>query len=648
MKFSQFKKLPPRLGEVLFFSFITLVIVLLMELSLGTRGLERIENFFLDARMRISSESLKQKEDSSRIVIVGLDENTNRQLEHIPRIFWIGYFAEIIEALLDGGADLVGIDLLFETSGEEFLQKELQRCKVCAGTGFIGGEERLIKLLTTGRVVLPVEMDIVSRRFKTSIPRIANAVEPEDTGIVNLVSDSDGRIRRIPLFFIGDKGDLWQSLPVALFNKISSDKITFSPNTRKAFLNKMEIPNASNDILLFRKNIFPSFRVRYDLSNLETPYSFVDLLREARRKNSSYFKRFHGKVVLIGEETADLDKHMVPISVGIADRLSGSRISGVEILGRAVNSLLEKKFLVPASSKDALLIIFVMALFACVCASYFQPFIGVPILAFVLFGYWEFSIFQYKAGKIFLIAPVALAFLLGSIPVYMKRFYVEIKEKRRVRKILEGYVSKPVLQEVEKIPEQRRLSAKNLNITVLFLDIRDFTALSEKLPTSQLLQQLNEFLAVMIEIIHKNRGTLNKFTGDGLLAFWGAPLFEENSSALAAIASVKMQQNLELLNESWKRRGMPKIQIGIGVHSGEAMVGHIGSKERMEYTAIGKTVNLAARIEALNKNFGSTILFSDAVYKEVARQVEGVSLGMVQIRGMEREVEIFRILALRP
>jgi adenylate cyclase len=180
-------------------------------------------------------------------------------------------------------------------------------------------------------------------------------------------------------------------------------------------------------------------------------------------------------------------------------------------------------------------------------------------------------------------------------------------------------------------------------VTILTSDVRGFTSLSEASDPLELVQLLNEYFTVMVEIVMKHEGTLDKFIGDAILAVYGAPLSAgpEEDALRAVRTAVEMRAELAKLQERWKAQGRPPIKIGIGINSGEVIVGNIGSPRRMEYTVIGDVVNVACRVESLNKDLGTDILITESVYELVRRHVEVEHMETRAVRGRSKNTELY-------
>ena len=191
------------------------------------------------------------------------------------------------------------------------------------------------------------------------------------------------------------------------------------------------------------------------------------------------------------------------------------------------------------------------------------------------------------------------------------------------------------------------LRAEKRTLTVLFSDIRGFTSISEKLPPEIVIKTLNEHLNIMVSVIFKNHGTLDKFVGDCVMAYWGAPLPQPNHAELAARAALEMIEGLEKLNQKWQSEGRPTLKIGVGINTGEMLFGNIGSEQRMDFTVIGDSVNLGSRLESATKELHASIVVSDATYQLIRDLAEVRPLGEISVKGKEHKILVYELLGMK-
>jgi adenylate cyclase len=213
-----------------------------------------------------------------------------------------------------------------------------------------------------------------------------------------------------------------------------------------------------------------------------------------------------------------------------------------------------------------------------------------------------------------------------------------------VKRLFSRYVSKDVFDQVLQNPELAELGGKRRTMSVLFSDVRGFTAITERGEPEALVAQLNEYFSRMVEVVFAHRGTLDKFVGDMVMALFGAPLDDEAHADHAVSAALDMVRALDELNRKWQSEGRPALGIGIGVNSGEMIAGNIGAETIRSYTVIGDAVNLGARLESLNKDYRTTIIISDRTRRLLRKSYNLRSLGPVTVKGKSESVEIFEVV----
>ncbi len=323
---------------------------------------------------------------------------------------------------------------------------------------------------------------------------------------------------------------------------------------------------------------------------------------------------------------------------------------GVEFHGHALNTILTSSFL---SRPDWLIGLEILQI-ACtgLLLTLLLPRIGATVgillafaiivinLAFSLASFWFFHLMAD------LVTPTIATLLLFTSLTFFN-YFSEERKARRLRSTFSQYLAPAVVEEMVKNQDSLVLSGEERELTILFSDIRGFTSMAEKMRPEALCTFLNEYLTPMTAAIMNQRGTVDKFIGDAVMAFWNAPLTTANHPYHACESALSMLQELEQLNRSWLKRGLPTLHIGIGIHCGLARVGNMGSRQRFEYTVIGDSVNLASRLEGLTKFYGADILVSgvicDALHNDfLFRQVD-----IVRVLGKTEPVTVCQLLGKR-
>jgi adenylate cyclase len=246
-------------------------------------------------------------------------------------------------------------------------------------------------------------------------------------------------------------------------------------------------------------------------------------------------------------------------------------------------------------------------------------------------------------GVVYPVGAVVLCALGGAI----YQSLTEEREKRRIRDAFRLYLNPEVTDMLAEDPGQLRLGGERREVTVLFSDIRGFTSISEKLAPETLAVLLNEYLGAMTDVVFRHEGLLDKYIGDAVMAFWGAPVPSPDHAARCCRAALDMVAALATLNEHWQAAGTPQLSIRVGIHSGEAAVGNFGSARRFSYTAVGDSVNLASRLEGLNREYGTTILISEATLDAVGEGFVCREVDRVQVRGRNQPVAVYELLGRR-
>ncbi|MFW5857858.1 MAG: adenylate/guanylate cyclase domain-containing protein, partial [Planctomycetota bacterium] len=256
--------------------------------------------------------------------------------------------------------------------------------------------------------------------------------------------------------------------------------------------------------------------------------------------------------------------------------------------------------------------------------------------------------FAFRHNQVLGIAYPLLAVAFVYIAVTVSRYFLIGREARFVRDAFSHYLAPDVVETLVSRPDALRLGGERRTLTVLFSDVRGFTTLSEGMAPDALAAFLNEYMTAMTGIVMEQKGTVDKFIGDAIMAFWGAPLPNPAHARDAVSASLTMLRRLDGLREEWRRRGLPDIDIGIGINTGEMTVGNMGSDSRFDYTVIGDNVNLASRLEGLNKPYGTRLLVTEATRAALGEGVCCRRIDRVRVKGKAEPVAIYEPLLAAP
>ncbi len=246
------------------------------------------------------------------------------------------------------------------------------------------------------------------------------------------------------------------------------------------------------------------------------------------------------------------------------------------------------------------------------------------------------AIHDISRGQLDVELPIPKAEEWAELAKSFNKMVEGLQERDRMRHSL-GRIMDPKIAEIL-IKESPTLGGRQRQATILFCDIRNYTPLCEQLSSDELQEFLNEYWKDTVEIIMEQEGTIDKFHGDGVCVVFGAPILHADDALRAVRTAWRLVQNAELMNKRREEQRKIPIQIGIGIHTGEVIAGHIGSERRMDYTVVGDAVNVAARIEELNKKFGTKILISDGVYEKVETNVRVKTLALAHLRGHKKPI----------
>jgi adenylate cyclase len=353
---------------------------------------------------------------------------------------------------------------------------------------------------------------------------------------------------------------------------------------------------------------------------------------------------FKDKIVFVGLTAAGL----VDIFQSPFDAKGQGRMPGVQMHASVADSILSHRFIRPAPDSTRIAAVALGSLVVGLLAAFLTFNAAAPSAVLVMGGWGVYAIVAFNAGLwVSMVEPLgAMAVALFGGTAY--QYFVEGREKRKVKALFGRYVSRDVYDELLAHPERAELGGNRRDMTVLFSDIRGFTTVTEKGDPEALVAQLNEYFSRMVDIVFRHQGTVDKFVGDMVMALFGAPLDDPDHAEHAARAAVDMVRELGELNRKWAAEGRARLDIGIGVNSGEMIAGNIGSSSIMSYTVIGDNVNLGSRLESLNKNYNSRIIVSEATRARLTGAYDLHPLGDVVVKGKTRPVAIFEIRVPSP
>lgn len=350
---------------------------------------------------------------------------------------------------------------------------------------------------------------------------------------------------------------------------------------------------------------------------------------------------FRDKLVLVGvTATALADVRVTPFD---------GTFPGVEIHANVLDNILRHDFIEQPKwiVVVEIAVILVSVLVLGIVLHYARGVSGAVAAAMLLAGYltWSQWLFVSRGLPLSLVYPL-LAIALTYVAISVQHYVVEEGEKRKIRNAFGLYLSPSLARMVSERPAMLTLGGDKRELTVMFSDIRGFTTMSEQMEPEELVELVNEFLGAMTDVIFAYDGTLDKYIGDAIMAVWGAPIPQADHAARACRAALGMVSRLHQLDNEWRLRGRPQLEVGIGLNTGPMVVGNMGSARRLSYTVIGDNVNLGSRLEGLNKLYGSSIIASEATVRAAGDILIARELDLVRVKGKLQPVRIFEILEL--
>ena len=634
-------------------------------------GIEKLEGLSIDARFKFRG---ARDPATDRIVIVAIDDRLRAEAPEVLQTR-AGY-AKLIDALTAYDPKVLALDMFFDAP-EIILEPALaERTKALATALAADPDEKLAETkAVVGAIVDELRGDeklaaAVARSkriyfaafFQFGDP-VASAVEPVGlalarhgevadansggerrpinamgvtftmpevaagaigAGAINTFRDDDGVVRRAPLaleyagrYYM----PLGLSVALAELGKPGDTKYLVGAGTLKA--GDIELPvtrAASIPLDVLGKDRIPRI-------------SAADVLSGKAPKAS-----LAGKLVFVGFTYSAYDKVITPL-----DHLA----DGVELHATLAENILGGRLI--RGTGDLAMLIATLVLCACVCAAQLRgvrrrPWMPPLIALGAVTLYIVLAFAMFTRGTVISIALPAVLSMLVLITATIGGLATEGREKAKLRAVFSQYVAGPVVDRILQDPARAKLGGERKELTVLFSDIRGFSLFSEGMAPEDLASFLGEYLTPMTELVLVSGGTLDKYIGDAVMAIWGAPVDVPDHPGRACEAALKMQEVLVTLNKVWAKAGKPAVAIGIGINTGAMAVGNMGSAARFDYTVLGDQVNLAARLEALTKEYGISILCGEATAKAAGDGFVFREIDLVRVKGRAGAVPVFELV----
>jgi adenylate cyclase len=587
----------------------------------------------------------------ANVVIVGIGEDDMKSLPK-PFPFPRSYYAHVIDNLERCGVRAIGIDVTFESRADSASDAVFD--SVLAKYGNVVLAAKYEEMTGGGKYLLSTLERSYSNIFYQPGRRI---------GIVSIAGkDRDDVARRyMPMILLGNF--MTPTFGFSILNAVFGlpDTAVASLQGSNFRLGDRLIPRYDGRSFLL--NYYgPSNTFRYmkfteviDDSTFKTKEELeygadIDQFDSDAELRSS----LQNKIVLIGSTMPEeRDYHATPIanSDGI------TTMNGVEIHATAIQNILDQTYIRRADPVVEYALIIILAL---VVALIIMPIRHIKIryvallelaslliVALFMVAVFEIAVRSFMNNNTLInIVYPSLAVILSYVGAAVYQYLVERKQKALIKNVFSKYISSAVVNELVANPEKAKLGGDRRELTVFFSDIASFTTISEQFHTRPegLVELLNEYLDEMTGIVLKHEGTLDKYEGDAIMAFWGAPIVQKDHALRTCLASLEMQSRLAAMRPKWKKEGRPPLEVRIGINTGVMIVGNMGGKDRFDYTVIGDSVNLASRLEGANKQYGSNIMISDFTYHHVKGRVTVRELDLIQVKGKTEPVKVWELL----
>ena len=545
------------------------------------RGLEPLDARILDFQFRILR-FLSPQPALRDVAIVGVDEETMRRLPE-PVTLWHRHFGAFFRAMAVAQPAAVGLDIVFPDRSYEAVAP--------------GSDKLLLMGLLQARnaypVVLALSVDAAGNARRVHPPYLALA----GSGYALFPVDGDGGVRR--------------------FDERLAGAMEAVPTLAGQMARAMKVEPGRGYIDFWRG----------------APFSYVPLHQVLHwfeeQNEQALVEAFRGKPVLVGMVLPFEDRLRVPVQLA-AWEAAAADAPGVLLHAQALRNMLGAGFIQGAHIAAVVAAIVAAGLLGLVAG---RAWLILALFTVISLGFLAFSTWLLARGYAFPVAAVMLSALVALAGRYGWDTWERLRERRRLRASFAGYVSPRVMDEILAGRIQPELGGTEKFVCALFSDIRNYTARSEAMTPQQVIQFLNRYFEEVVERIHERGGSVTSFIGDGIMAVFGAPNALANPCDEAFAAARDMLQYVVRLNAQLRTEGAVPLEIGIGLHAGAAVVGHVGSSSRHDYTAIGDAINVAARIEGLTKEAGFRLVCSQAVAERLSPGVALVALGAMPIKG---------------
>ncbi|HLG25386.1 MAG TPA: adenylate/guanylate cyclase domain-containing protein [Candidatus Gracilibacteria bacterium] len=614
------------LGAIIALVATTVFIVIVLSGSFSQWQLQLADNLY------------KRVDPSNDIIIVAVDDLTIDPVQGLgdQRLWDREKYARVVENISKYEPKVIGLDFFFRDAKDQ--DSDLRLADALQSVSSVIAFRANTPALTPKNFYESSEGDL------DRLPLDIFHSNPVVTlGVMNAAADADKVARRIfPIVFQRTAQSFFETFSFAIA-RLAQDLPPLRTDPSISLDNYLM--DTGKNIPLEEGQMLINFATRFDVSGYST-VSFIDAYEgDFHSFNPQNFK---DKIVLIGATAQFLrDSYITPTS-------HLHPMPGVEIHANAIQTILEQRFLRNMTTTEKILLIFVLAFASTFFFMYTKIRWSVLYLAAVPVAYTFAAQPAFDNGLILDLIHPYLVLVAVFISTYMYRYVTEFKDKLALKGAFSKYVNPQIVDQILKHPEQLKLGGERKPVTVLFTDIAHFTTISEKLKPESLVALLNEYLSAMSSVIMAEGGTVDKFEGDAVMAFFGAPLDQPDHAARACRTALGMRAKLTELLKKWETDAplpggekKPVIDFRCGLSSGEVIVGNVGSSERLEYTVMGDIVNLGSRLEGQNKEYETHTMASEATWETVKEQFEGRELDIIKVVGKSQPIKVYEILGYK-
>jgi len=590
---------------------------------------------------------------SDRVVVVNITESDLKRYGQWP---WPRHILALFHAgLTDSGAVLVNYNVLFAEAdrmgGKEYLKSFPMTEEVREQLGaFLTDTDRVFAYAINESKNVVLMMSVKSDQDEI-IPTTTQIIQKGN--VLPWLYEYNGIVPPLTQLTVGAKGigvNVTSPEPDAVVRKMPvlirvSDKIYPS-----MLLENIRLVNRSNRIKVVAKEygineVLVSKKAGIPVNhNAEMYINYADPSQYTQLSVEQVFSREHdekikGRIVVVGMDAAGLSVLKYTPHGLTTDQM---------ITAQALDTTMTGDYLYRTPQADTYEIVFMafLLLLLILVLPRTSVLLAVPLLFFIEGGV-AYGAFMAYANKGFLVDPswtMLSVFLIWSHSVY-NNFATQSRLRQQIKKQFEHYLDPRMVKKLQKDPTLLKLGGETRNMTFMFCDIRGFTPISEKYKSNPagLTKLINRFLTRMTNVIIANGGTVDKFMGDCIMAFWNAPLDTKDHQMLAVLTAAQMQSELAMLNTQLKAENLPTINIGIGINTGEALVGNMGSDQRFDYSVIGDPVNLAARLESASKTLGRTLIVSENTKQGIEHKFTFEYIDEIMVKGKTEPVKVYSL-----